>query len=169
MLMRAFSLVRRRRPARLAIIGDGPECNALHCLAQSLGIEKDLWMPGEIDNPFRYMARAGVFVLSSAWEGFPNVLLEAIASGCPTTSTDCESGPRELLDGGAYGRLVPVGDAEAMAAAITDQLIARHDLDRLRHWARRFSIQAVADRYLQIFDAAPVTAHDAHRKHMGGR
>ncbi len=79
-------------------------------------------MPGFVTNPFAYMARAAVFVLSSAWEGMPGVLIQALACGAPVVATDCESGPREVLQNGRFGRLVPVGDASAMAGAIDSTL-----------------------------------------------
>ncbi len=79
-------------------------------------------MPGFVDNPYAFMARAAVFVLSSTYEGLPGVLIEALACGCPVVSTDCPSGPREILDQGRFGPLVPVGDDAALAAAIEDVL-----------------------------------------------
>ena len=111
-------LVRRQRPARLVIVGEGPDAQAtrrrraeLEALATELGIADDLALPGYAANPFAWMARAGVFVLSSNHEGFGNVLPEAMACGCPVVSTDCPSGPAEILENGRWGRLVPVGDS----------------------------------------------------------
>ena len=138
-LLRAFAAVRRRRPARLAILGDGPRLPALRGLADRLGIRSEVLFPGFTRNPFAWMARAGVFTLSSKWEGFGNVLVEALACGCPVVSTDCRSGPAEILDGGTYGRLVPVGDPEAMAAAILATLDRPPERDFLRRRGARFS------------------------------
>jgi glycosyltransferase involved in cell wall biosynthesis len=117
-LLRAFALLRRYRPARLVILGDGPDREPLRALAAALGVAADLDLPGFEPNPFRFMARAGAFALSSMREGSPNVLVQALACGCPVVSTDCPSGPREILAGLDQGRLVPVGDHAAMAAAL---------------------------------------------------
>jgi glycosyltransferase involved in cell wall biosynthesis len=117
-LIRAFSRVRRDRPARLMILGEGNERPYLEALALELGVAQDVAMPGFEDNAYRYMKGAAVFVLSSRWEGFPNVLAEALALGAPVVSTDCPSGPAEILEGGRWGKLVAVEDAEAMASAI---------------------------------------------------
>lgn len=117
-LLQAFALLRERCQARLLILGEGEGRAELEQLVRSFGLEQHVRLPGFVDNPYAYMARAAVFVLSSAWEGLPGVLIEAMACGCPVVSTDCPSGPAEILDGGRFGRLVPVGDAPRMAAAI---------------------------------------------------
>jgi glycosyltransferase involved in cell wall biosynthesis len=117
-LLRAFASLRERRQARLLILGEGEVRAELERLVRNMGMEQDVRLPGYIANPYAYMARAGVFVLSSAWEGLPGVLIEAMACGCPVVSTDCPSGPVEILDGGRFGRLVAVGDAPGMATAI---------------------------------------------------
>jgi glycosyltransferase involved in cell wall biosynthesis len=96
------------------------------------------------------MARAAVFALSSAWEGLPAVLIQAMACGCPVASTDCPSGPAEILEGGAHGPLVPVGDAEALGAAILRLLEAPPERERLRRRAEDFSVDRVAERYLRV-------------------
>jgi glycosyltransferase involved in cell wall biosynthesis len=107
-------------------------------------------MPGAVPNPFPYMARARLFVMSSAWEGLPTVLMEALACGCPIVSTDCQSGPREILDEGSIGALVAVGDHEALATAILRGLDAAPDRERLTRRAMVFSVDGVADRYLDV-------------------
>ena len=117
-LMQAFARLRRRQACRLVIIGEGPERARLASLAAQLGVSEDVQLPGFQKNPFAYMARAGVFALSSAWEGLSNVLIEALACGCPVVSTDCPHGPAEVLDGGKYGILVPVADPEALAQVV---------------------------------------------------
>src|SRR5579864_3498186 len=96
------------------------------------------------------MVRASAFVLSSAWEGLPGVLIEAMACGCPLVSTDCPSGPAEILDGGAYGALVPVGNDAALAEAILATLDAPQDLERLRARAALFSEDGKANQYLRV-------------------
>jgi glycosyltransferase involved in cell wall biosynthesis len=148
-LLRAFALVRRRAPARLVILGEGTERARLEWLAQELGITDDVAMPGFDPNPFRYMARAKVYALSSAWEGLPGALIQAMACGCPVVSTDCPSGPHEVLEGGTLGALVPVGDSAALAAVIYDRL-SRSDRGYPEHALARFRVErAVAD-YLNV-------------------
>ncbi len=128
-LIRAFALLRAQRPARLVILGDARgdakdvACKAeLLALPEELGVAGDVQFPGFVANPQAWMARAACMVLSSRWEGLGNVLIEAMACGCPVVSTDCPSGPGEILDHGTYGRLVPIGDPRAMAEAIAATL-----------------------------------------------
>ncbi|HSE08340.1 MAG TPA: glycosyltransferase [Nocardioidaceae bacterium] len=124
-LIEAFATVRRARPARLVILGRGPLQSELEQLAARLGVAADVSLPGFCDNPYPAMSAADVFALSSRWEGSPGVLIEAISCGATVVSTDCPSGPHQILDGGRYGALVPVGDAAAMAAALVDALDGR--------------------------------------------
>jgi glycosyltransferase involved in cell wall biosynthesis len=149
-LLRAFALVRKHHSVRLVILGEGPERERLQDEAVGLGIAADFKMPGAVPNPFPYMARARLFVMSSAWEGLPTVLMEALACGCPIVSTDCQSGPREILDEGSIGALVAVGDHEALATAILRGLDAAPDRERLTRRAMVFSVDGVADRYLDV-------------------
>src|SRR5262249_54469789 len=121
-LIKAFAHVRSRAPARLLILGDGEKRVELEVLVKELGLTADVCLLGYVDNPFAYMRRCAAFVLSSEYEGLPNSLIEAMACGAPVISTDCPCGPAEILDGGRYGLLVPVGDVEAMAAAISATL-----------------------------------------------
>jgi glycosyltransferase involved in cell wall biosynthesis len=95
------------------------------------------------------MKRAGVFVLSSRYEGLPNVLIQALACGCPVVSTDCPSGPLEILDGGRYGVLVPVDDVEAMARAIVRALLGQV-APAPAEWLEQFRVEAVAEQYLRV-------------------
>lgn len=111
-------------------------------------------LPGFVENPAAYMARASVFVLSSAWEGFSNTLVEALACGCPVVSTDCPSGPAEILRQGKLGPLVPVGDDAAMADAILRVLGAPPDPEPLRLRADNFSVDRATERYLEVLEAA---------------
>jgi len=106
-----------------------------------------LALPGFVDNPFPFMARAAVFALSSAWEGLPNVLIQAMALGTPVVSTDCPSGPREILKGGEYGKLVAVGDDRALAEAIQRVLeLPRYNL--ITDWVKPFREPFVTTQYL---------------------
>jgi glycosyltransferase involved in cell wall biosynthesis len=152
-LVRAFGLVLRQRPARLVILGEGTERAVLTSLAGVLGVEREVALPGFVSNPFPYMARAGVFVLSSAWEGMPGVLIQALACGASVVATDCESGPRELLRGGRFGRLVPVGDVEALAEAIASTLDqpVRAPQEAVHPYTR----DAAVSRYLSVLEGTP--------------
>ena len=156
-LIRAFARARSVRKMRLMILGGGKDERKdaqykaqLLALADQLGVADDVALPGFVANPFAYLARASVFVLSSAWEGFGNVIVEALACGCPVVSTDCPSGPAEILENGKYGLLVPVGDDAALADAILAVLSTPSDRDRLRARSAIFSADYVAEQYLQV-------------------
>ncbi len=148
-LIRAFARVRQVRPSRLVILGWGPERPQLEALIQKLGLESDVALLGYIDNPYAYMARAAVFVLSSAWEGLPTVLIEAMAVGVPVVSTDCKSGPSEILDNGKYGLLKPVGDSNALAEGILNVLSGElRTVDP--NWLNQFTFEASTRQYLDV-------------------
>lgn len=148
-LIRAFAIVRQQLEARLVILGKGSQRSQLLELAKQLGVHEHIDLPGFDPNPFRYMSRAGVFVLSSRFEGLPNVLIQALACGCPVVSTNCPSGPDEILDGGKYGELVPVENAEALAQAIVRALTGgRRPVPP--EWLDQFRLEPVAARYLQV-------------------
>jgi glycosyltransferase involved in cell wall biosynthesis len=149
-LLDAFAELRARRPARLLILGEGPERARLEALARRRGVSADVALPGFVANPFSFMAHSAVFALSSEWEGLPSVLIEALACGCPVVSTDCPSGPAEILDKGAWGALVPVGDAGALARALEAALDGPPTAERLRERARLFSVDRSADAYLEL-------------------
>ncbi len=121
-LLRAFAEVRNKVNARLLFLGDGEERAALTSLANNLGIASDVSFKGNVSNPLPYMKHAAVLALSSTVESFGLVLVEALAMGLPIVATDCPTGPREILRGGAYGTLVPVGDSSAFAEALVHVL-----------------------------------------------
>ncbi len=148
-LISAFAKVRKQQSARLMILGNGQEQPDLNQLVNKLGIEKDVAMPGFAKNPYHYMKKAAVFVLSSAWEGLPNVLIEAMALGTPVVATNCPSGPEEILDRGKYGKLVPVGDENKMADAILSVLSGNFqpvDSD----WLQQFTQETAVKNYLDV-------------------
>jgi glycosyltransferase involved in cell wall biosynthesis len=151
-LLRAFARLRQSRDARLLILGEGSLRGSLESLVASLEISDSVLMPGFVPDPYPYLAHADLFVLSSAWEGLPGVLIEALVAGVPVVSTDCPSGPSEILENGKYGRLVPVGDPEALAAAMAEALDAPHDRDMLRRRGNEFSVERAADQYLALLD-----------------
>jgi glycosyltransferase involved in cell wall biosynthesis len=147
-LLHAFADVRSKIDARLIILGEGHLRPALEMLAQQLGISVDVSLPGFVSNPYAYMAKASVYVLSSAWEGFPNVLVEALACQVQVVSTDCHSGPAEILDGGRYGRLVPVGDPSALATAMLEAMRDPLPVNLLRARAADFTVEKSVRGYL---------------------
>ena len=149
-LIRAFSQVRMRRDCRLLILGDGRGREGLESLIAELGLAGVVDLPGFQRNPYPYLARAALFVLSSAWEGSPNVLTEAMALGVPVVSTDCPSGPAEILDGGRFGPLVPVGDADALAAAMEATLDRPLPADTLKSAVAEYEQGQSARRYLDL-------------------
>lgn len=152
-LLRAFAIVRANREARLVILGEGRLRSELQALASALGIEKDVAMPGFVDNPFQYMSRSSVFVLSSEYEGLPGVLIQAMACGCPVVSTDCPGGSREILADGAFGALTRMGDEQEMACAINAELDNPIDRERLLQRAEEFSVDRAVDHYLALLDS----------------
>jgi len=149
-LIRAFARLREARPCHLIILGEGRQEAQLKSLAAELHVQDMVSFPGFTDNPYVYMARADLFVLSSRWEGSPNVLTEAMALGTPVVSTDCPSGPREILADGRYGPLVPVGDWQALATAMREVLDTPPDSDSLRGAVREYAVETSASRYLEI-------------------
>ena len=150
-LVRAFALLSKERPeARLLIIGEGKQRRMLEALVRELGLEGRAGLPGYDPNPYRWMARAAVFALSSRWEGFGNVVAEALACGCNVVSTDCPSGPAEILDGGRYGRLVPVRDAAAMAHALRETLDRPMPPEDLKARAAFFSEGRAVDGWMEL-------------------
>jgi glycosyltransferase involved in cell wall biosynthesis len=156
-LIRAFARLRQQRSTRLIILGKGKDPKktakrqaALLDQARLLGVAADLDLPGFVLNPYAYMARAGVLAVSSAHEGFCNVLVEAMACGRPVVSTDCPSGPAEILDYGRFGRLVPVGDDQALAAAIAGALETPLEPDLLRMRATFFSLDRAVEQYERL-------------------
>jgi glycosyltransferase involved in cell wall biosynthesis len=152
-LVRAFAELRRRRPARLIILGEGDARPALEALVAELGLSDDVALPGFRDNAPAYMARSALFVLSSVWEGLPTVLIEALAVGTPVVSTDCPSGPREILQEGRLGALVPIGNAPALASAM--ELALDCGGPPLPTGAlTAFTLDAAVDHYLRLIGRA---------------
>ena len=148
-LIRAFAKVRQTRPARLILLGEGPDRAELELLVRQLSLDADVAMPGFVENPYGYMARSAAFVLSSRWEGLPTVLIEAMYAGAPIIATDCPSGPREILQDGRYGQLVPVGDPVALARAIELTLSWKKEAPPAESW-QPFELETVRDQYLRL-------------------
>lgn len=148
-LIEAFARVHQKRPARLMILGEGEERVALEDMVKRHHLEGKISLPGFIANPYPFMAKAAVFVLSSKWEGLPGVLIEALYCGAPLIATDCPSGPGEILAGGKYGRLVPVGDPNGLASAILSVLEDRPPRPPQESW-QRFELEHVLDQYSAV-------------------
>jgi len=149
-LIRALKQINLEFPCRLVILGEeGGLREQYSALATELGIQHYLLMPGFVNNPYPVISHADCFVLSSLWEGSPNVLTEALALGVPVVSTDCPSGPAEILCDGYYGPLVPMGDAEAMAQAIIEVLHKPHSREFLQRASEAYTIDRSVNDYLK--------------------
>ena len=162
-LIRAFAQIVRERPARLIILGEGNDRVILQALVAKLGLADRVDLPGYVVNPFAFMARADLFVLSSAWEGSPNVLIQALSVGCPVVATDCPEGPREILRDGSVAPLVKVGDVVGMAAAIRIVLDSPPDRRALQLAAEPFEVRRAVAAYLDALrQAAPIPPAAGH-------
>ncbi len=149
-LLDAFAHVRSKMECRLVILGEGKERSRLEAQAEALNLSSEVDLPGFCTNPFALMARAGCFVLSSRWEGFPNALVEAMACGAPVVAANCPSGPLEIL--GELAPLVPVGDSYALGEAILTTLQSRPASGVLRARATEFSVAAATARYMAVME-----------------
>lgn len=161
-LIEAFATVRERRNARLLIFGEGDQWEQLERRIAHLGLEDDAVLHEPVDNPtlHQFMQHAGAFALSSRFEGLPTVLIEALICGCPIVSTDCPSGPAEILADGEYGTLVPVGDPDRLAEGIASTLDDPTPAEDLRERARLFSLDTAIDRYERVLGWADGTPGD---------
>ena len=152
-LLDAFARLPKTSRGSLVILGDGPLRQSIEEQGRTLGLSQDLWLPGFVDNPWWYMHRADLFVLSSHWEGFGLVLVEALVCGVPIVATDCPSGPREILAGVSSASLTPVGDPSSLASAIEGALRGQHSPPETEV-VLRFSPSSVAARYESAAHAA---------------
>lgn len=150
LLVRSFARAFGGTKKRLMIVGEGPFRPELEAVIAAEGVSDQVLLPGFTTNTWPYYASADLFALSSNYEGYPLVLIEAMRSGLSIVSTNCESGPQEILDGGRYGSLVPVGDETAFAAALEQGLRTPHDRNALRARAEELSGQSTSDRYLEL-------------------
>jgi len=147
-LIHAFAQVCRNRQAKLVILGEGEKRSELQKLVEDLNLSNQVDLVGFVNNPFAYLNRSAVYVLSSPSEGLPNTLLEAMAVGIPVVSTDCPSGPREILEGGRWGRLVAVGDVDAMVEAINAALNGKVAIAPFSVLEEQYGIDNIVKRYL---------------------
>ena len=151
-LINAFAQLRQTGSARLLILGEGSQRPHLEALIRNHGLEDDVLLPGWVDNPYPYFVRATAFVLSSRWEGLPGVLIEALYAGIPVVATDCPSGPREILNHGQLGSLVPVGDATQLAQAMKSVLRGDGPHSPPDTW-EQYELEHVVQRYLELLFA----------------
>ncbi len=149
-LVRAFAHVRKSRPCRLIILGDGGDLDSLRSLALERGVSEEVNFPGFQQNPFAWISKSDIFVLSSRWEGFGIVLVEAMALGVPVVSTDCPNGPREILKDGRYGELVPVGDDAALAGAMAKALQDPVSSSVLIAASMDYTTERIAGNYIEV-------------------
>lgn len=147
-LLRAFDMIKNQLDYDLVILGEGPLRSVLENLVSELELKDRVYMPGYFSNPFPVYRDAALFVLSSAVEGFGNVILEALALGVPVVATRCPGGPKEILDEGKYGRLVPVGDSNALAVAMIDEISNPVPPALLKRRASDFRVECVAKAYV---------------------
>lgn len=150
-LLEGFARLRISRPLRLIILGEGPLRKDLTRQAVELGIGDEVHFAGFVEDPLSWMKQARLFAHTARWEGFGNVLVEALACGLPVVATDCPSGPREILDDGRYGRLVGVGDIDGLVEAIRKTLKETPDQEDLRDRAREFTVEAILPAYEALF------------------
>jgi glycosyltransferase involved in cell wall biosynthesis len=150
-LIKAMAELILRLDVKLLILGEGPERSNLEMQINALGLQEYVFLPGFADTPDVYFKHANLFVLSSRYEGFGNVLVESLAVGTPVVSTDCPSGPREILLNGYYGQLVPVDEPSALVFAIVEALNSSHDTEQLILRAKDFSIDNSLDEYESNF------------------
>ena len=164
MLLRAFAKLRKKMPAKLIILGEGELRVSLQQLADSLMINEDVSLHGFAENPFKYLSNANVFALSSFYEGLPTVLIEALACGCPVVSTDCPSGPSEILEKGRYGALVSVDNDEEFADALFATLTQEQDYPEVQkkhrkeiaEYANKFDVEQAFAAYSNVLQLNPV-------------
>lgn len=164
-LIRALAMLKNPK-VRLIVLGEGAERDALGGLAAELGVAERVSFAGFVDDPYTWLARADLFVLSSRWEGFGHVIVEAMAAGTPVVATNCPHGPGDIIDDGKNGRLVPPEDATALAAAIDDLIADPSARTRLAAHAAatvsRFGIARIVDQYTALLDR--VTANSDNRR-----
>jgi glycosyltransferase involved in cell wall biosynthesis len=149
-LLKAVAHVSAKRMVKCIILGEGELREKLQGMIEQMSLSDTVDLHGFVGNPYAFLAKADLFVLSSRREGFPNVLVEAMACGTPVVATDCPSGPAEILDNGKYGPLVPVGDVQALADAMLRTLDDHLPAETLIARAEEFSVEKIAGQYIDL-------------------
>jgi glycosyltransferase involved in cell wall biosynthesis len=149
-LIKSFDIVNSQRESRLVILGEGEKRQDLEELVNKLYLENRVSMPGFVDNPYKYMDKSDVFVLSSRYEGSVNVLIEALACECSIVSTDCPHGPSEILEGGKWGKLVQLNSIQKLSEAILDSIDSQQTPVEVR--SNRFSLDNIVEQYVDILN-----------------
>jgi glycosyltransferase involved in cell wall biosynthesis len=150
LLVEAFSMLNKDLSVKLVILGEGPDRKMLEALVNEKGLQNDIFLPGLKNNPYKYLKNSDLFVLSSLWEGLPTVLIEALSCGLNVVSTDCPSGPAEIIDYAGKGLLIPSRDAKAMVIAIEKLL---QDSNHTKPRLEAFELPFVIDRYVELFES----------------
>lgn len=148
-MLRAIALVIKEKPVNLVILGKGPLHDELTSLTKELSISEHVFFKGFVKNPLAYMKQADMFLMTSGWEGFGNVLVEALYCGLPIVATDCPSGPAEIIANGRYGNLTKIGDEHKISQAILDTLEHPMPREKQRQRAMEFTAEAISKQYLQ--------------------
>jgi glycosyltransferase involved in cell wall biosynthesis len=151
-LLKAFSLLKNKQDYRLIILGEGPELEKLMQASRDLHIQDYVDFPGFVENPYSILARADVFVLSSKWEGFANVIIEALACGVPIVATNCPGGPSDILENKSFAKIVPMSDPSAMSNAIEEMITVRKNKEEIIELARMYDIQEIAQQYIDLIN-----------------
>jgi glycosyltransferase involved in cell wall biosynthesis len=154
LLIKAFNKIPSKSQCMLYIVGEGKQRDSLERLIRELGLEDRVFLPGFTLDVARWYRCADLFVLSSGWEGFGNVIVEALSYGVPVVSTDCPSGPSEILMDGYFGKLVPCGNVQALANAIESSLHESHDINMLIDRSKNFSVEQISNQYLDYFQVS---------------
>ncbi|MCL2923556.1 MAG: glycosyltransferase [Trichodesmium sp. MAG_R04] len=149
-LLSAFAQVCQIKSVRLLIFGEGEKRSQLEGLIKQLNLENYIQMPGFTENPYAFLSQSSALILSSIWEVLPTVLIEALACGCPVIATDCNYGPREILADGLYGNLIPVGDVDALAETMLNNLEQKEDRQRLKNYAQKFNVEESVSKYMKV-------------------
>jgi len=147
-LIKAFSIVKKTHNCKLIILGEGPERQPLENYINELNLEEHVYMPGFVTNPFNYLKASDVFVLSSLYEGSPNVLIQAMLLGVPCVSTNCKSGPEEILMNGKYGQLIEIGDQLGMSKAIINVFEGKWKNANINGLEKKYNLEKLVNQYL---------------------
>lgn len=152
-LLKAIKLVSKKKDVKLIILGEGDQRKKIEGMIHQLELSDKVYLKGNVSNPYPYMKEADLFVLSSKWEGFGNVIVEALAVGTPVVSSDSPSGPSEILEGGKYGVLVPVENPELLARGIIEGLDKDWDIEVLINRSNEFSVERAVSSYIKLIEA----------------